>query len=216
MLGVARPGASDRRPRSGTRQTWGTPVGSPPARRIGSSTADVICSYCAQNLTPRVPRNAIANAEPVSLARRPRLGPDRVAQGRAVWCVDPVRVVLARVSVAGLGSLPSSVVARAAVPGLGARLFGTRPFRSGATRLAVVPSSLAATQTFKISGIGNELHIEPVGQSGRWTLARCRRTDGSSGPRSAVSGAHGRVDRHQHPRLAIILGGPPREVRQRP
>jgi hypothetical protein len=43
--------------------------------------------------------------------------------GEAVLCVGPVRVVL------------------------------TRPFRSGATRLAVVPPPLAATQILNISGI---------------------------------------------------------------
>jgi hypothetical protein len=43
------------------------------------------------------------------------------------------------VGVAGLGSLPSSVVPLRAVPGWGARRFPTGTFPPGATQLAVVP-----------------------------------------------------------------------------
>jgi hypothetical protein len=74
---------------------------------------------------------------------------------RAFWCVDPVRVVPARVEVAGLGSLPNYVVARAAVPGLEARLLWSRPFLPGATRPAVVPfPPPTATHASKISEAG--------------------------------------------------------------
>jgi hypothetical protein len=75
---------------------------------------------------------------------------------RAVSFVNPARVVLARVEMAGLGSRPNSVATRAAVPDLEARPFGTRPSRPGATQPAVVPfPPPTATHTPKISETGS-------------------------------------------------------------
>jgi hypothetical protein len=63
------------------------------------------------------------------------------------------------VGVAGLASLPSPLVPWAAVPDLEARLFPTKPFRSGATRPAVVPFPPTATHKGSRSpGVGHELH----------------------------------------------------------
>ena len=89
-------------------------------------------------MTRRVPRNAVG-PELVSVARRPRLVPDHVVQGAGLWCVDAARVILGRMEMVGLGQLPNDVGARAAVPDSDARPFGTRPLRSGAYGLAVVP-----------------------------------------------------------------------------
>jgi hypothetical protein len=74
---------------------------------------------------------------------------------RAFWRGDPTRVVLARVEMAGLGSLPNSGAARAAVPGVEARLIATKPSLPGATQPAVVPfPPSTATHTSKISKAG--------------------------------------------------------------
>ena len=64
------------------------------------------------------------------------------------------RVVLARVEVARLGSLPNYVATRAAVPDLEARLIATRPSLPSAHGLAVAPFTPTATHASKISEAG--------------------------------------------------------------
>jgi hypothetical protein len=54
-------------------------------------------------------------------------------------CIPPVRVVLIRVKMVRLGSLPNYVVALTAVPDLGARPFSTRPPMPGAYATACGP-----------------------------------------------------------------------------
>jgi hypothetical protein len=95
-----------------------------------------------------VPRNAIGG----TLGRTALVGapsPARAGRRRpfdpGLARVDAARVVPASCGVAGLAELPDSVVALRAVPDLQARRFPTRPFRSGATRLAVVPFPSTAT-----------------------------------------------------------------------
>ena len=100
-------------------------------RPITSISCVWITSGHSQNLPQRVPRNAVS---PNSFRWRAVPGSGRTASrtSRAISCVNPARIVLARVEMAGLGSLPNFVAARAAVPGLEARPFGTRPFLPGA------------------------------------------------------------------------------------
>src|SRR4051794_1735638 len=79
---------------------------------------------------PAAGGRAVPDSEPSVLA--PAVQASRVLRALVATC----RLE----GVAGLGALPSSVVAGAAVPGLGARLFATRASRPGATQLAVVPT----------------------------------------------------------------------------
>jgi ABC-type multidrug transport system fused ATPase/permease subunit len=100
-------------------------------------------------------RGTQSEPELVSLARRIRLGPNRVAHKPSNLVRHPARVVPAHLELAGLGSVPIPGVARPAVPDLEARPFGTRPFLPGATQPAVVPfPPPTATQTPKISEAG--------------------------------------------------------------
>jgi hypothetical protein len=74
-----------------------------------------------------------------SLARRPRLGPNRVAHEPSNLVCQP-RSHRSRTCGDGrVGITTEFVVAWAAVPDLEARPFGTRPFLPGATHPAVVP-----------------------------------------------------------------------------
>jgi hypothetical protein len=92
----------------------------------------------SQSLPRRVPRNAV-RTKPVSLARRTRLGPNRVAHKESNHVCQP-RSRRPRTCRDGrVGITTEYVVARAAVPDLEARLFGTRPSPPGAHGLAVVP-----------------------------------------------------------------------------
>jgi hypothetical protein len=113
-------------------------------------------------------------------------------------CVPPVQLNNSRVEVAEWAELPNYVVALTAVPDAGARQYGTSPFRQGARATAGGP--VPAWEGNDQRETGSESAVPVISGIGRWALARCRRTDGSSGPRSAVSGAHGRADRScRHP-----------------
>ena len=106
----------------------------------------------SQSLPRRVPRNAARTKTGFVGAPYPaRAGPRRAQAEHSGVAIRSV--VLARMKVARLGSVPTPGVARAAVPDLGARPFGTRPFLPGATQPAVVPYPFAATQMSKISEI---------------------------------------------------------------
>ncbi len=89
-------------------------------------------------------RGTRSEPEPVSWARRPRLGPNHVAHEPGVL-VFRLRSRRHRTRGDGrVGKLPNYVVALAAVPDLDARPFGTRPFRSGCPRTCCGPDSAPA------------------------------------------------------------------------
>ena len=106
---------------------------------MASSSTVWITFGRSQSLPRRVPRNASRNQNPFRWRAVPGSGRTASRTSRAITGVNPAHIVLARVEMAGLGSLPNFVVARAAVPGLEARPFMTRPLLPGAYGLAVVP-----------------------------------------------------------------------------
>ena len=94
----------------------------------------------------------------VSWARCSWLGPNRDAGMREVPAESPPPSSTRHVvEVAGLAGQPNPVVTRAAVPDPLARQWRTRPFPSGATRLAVVPiPPSTATHASKIGKAGTK------------------------------------------------------------